>query len=94
MIAHPQPPTPAVRTDVLKLQGAQSATRSPPKARRDCNPRQSTTRPAEKYSMAPGIRSFNRVRPGTAPHLVPEAPEGCIPVSYTHLRAHETSAHL
>eukprot|EP00969_Alexandrium_andersonii_P048137 2112742-Alexandrium_andersonii.AAC.1 len=47
--------------------------------------------PCRKCEIVSGVRSVNCVGPGMDPNLSPRAPGA---VSYTHLRAHETSAHL
>eukprot|EP00969_Alexandrium_andersonii_P030235 1318779-Alexandrium_andersonii.AAC.1 len=54
-----------------------SATRTPPKAREDCNPPQSAMRPSEHAELlqavgASIVRAQNRLQ-----KLIPEAPDGC-----------------
>eukprot|EP00969_Alexandrium_andersonii_P004945 214514-Alexandrium_andersonii.AAC.1 len=38
-----------------------------------------------KCKIAPGVRTWNCAGPGWASKSAPGAPDGCIPVSYTHL---------
>eukprot|EP00969_Alexandrium_andersonii_P145363 6429323-Alexandrium_andersonii.AAC.1 len=39
----------------------------------------------DRYNIAPGVQSLSCADPGTASKVAPETPEGCVPVSYTHL---------
>eukprot|EP00969_Alexandrium_andersonii_P019368 845625-Alexandrium_andersonii.AAC.1 len=61
-----------------RLQGAQSAIRNPPTARRCCNPPPIRNPPCGKHNIASGVRTWNCAGTSAASNWSPKLPRGAL----------------